>query len=177
MIETARLRLRSWRECDRHIFAALHADPVVMLDQGGPLDRAESDAKFARYCLSFDQSAIGRWAVETLGGDFLGYAGIMRVGHDHPLGEHHEIGWRFQRLAWGNGYATEAASAALIDAFTRYGLEHILSYTAENNIRSRAVMERLGFRRAAPYDFKARHDRVGMWHGQVWVANRDMVDV
>jgi RimJ/RimL family protein N-acetyltransferase len=176
-ILTKRLRLRAWREGDRTVFAELHADPEVMIDQGGPLDRAASDVKFARYRLSFDQHSIGRWAVETLGGRFLGYAGIMRVGGGHPLGEHFEIGWRFQQHAWGQGYATEAALAALADGFRRQDMQQILSYTAEDNVRSRAVIRRLGLRREAARDFTTRYDDVGIWHGQAWTADRGMTGV
>ena len=55
-----------------------------------------------------------------------------------------EIGWRLQRAAWGAGYASEAAAAALADGFGRIGLETIIAYTARDNLRSRAVMDRLG---------------------------------
>jgi len=48
-IETPRLRLRPWRDGDRIGFAALHADPEVMADLGGPIDRSASDAKLDRY--------------------------------------------------------------------------------------------------------------------------------
>ena len=48
-IETPRLRLRTWRDDDRDAFAALHADPGVMVDAVAPLDRGQSDAKLDRY--------------------------------------------------------------------------------------------------------------------------------
>lgn len=49
MIESARVRLRPWREPDRVPLAALHSDAEVMADYGGPLNRAESAAKLDRY--------------------------------------------------------------------------------------------------------------------------------
>jgi RimJ/RimL family protein N-acetyltransferase len=46
------------------------------------------------------------------------------------------------RHAWGHGYATEAAPAALNDAFTGLGLAEEIAYAADN-LRSQAVMTRL----------------------------------
>jgi RimJ/RimL family protein N-acetyltransferase len=57
MIETPRIRLRCWRESDREAFSAMNADPEVMLDQGGPLSRDESDAKLDRYAAAFVATA------------------------------------------------------------------------------------------------------------------------
>jgi RimJ/RimL family protein N-acetyltransferase len=169
MIETARTRLRCWQNADRDAFATLHAHPEVMLDAGGPLDREQSDAKFDRYVAVFDQYGFSRWVVETLEGEFLGYAGVMPSRPAHPLGPHAEIGWRLARSAWGHGYATEAAEAALHDVFTRCGLTEVLAYTSPDNLRSQAVMARLALRRDPSRDFR-EPDGVREWHGLVWVA-------
>lgn len=169
ILTTPRLRLRPWREEDRAAFAALAADPEVMRDLGGPLDRARSDAKLDRYRAAFDRHGFCRWAVETLSDEFLGYAGIMPLGPDHPVGPSVEIGWRLMRRAWGHGYATEAAGAALRDGFGRLGLAEILAYTAPANLRSQAVMARLDLRRDSSRDFTATYDGA-VWHGLVWVG-------
>lgn len=148
------------------------ADPEVMLDLGGPLSRATSDAKLDRYVAAFHRHGVCRLVVESRGGAFLGYAGVMPLGEDHPLGLHFDIGWRLIRSAWGHGYATEAARAALADAFTRLGLKEVLSYTAPDNLRSQRVMERLGLQRDPARDFTVDHDGGGTWHGWVWVTTR-----
>jgi RimJ/RimL family protein N-acetyltransferase len=172
-LETPRLRLRCWRDGDRDAFAAMNADPEVTHDLGVPLNRVDSDEKFERYAAAYDQFGFSRWVIENLAGDFLGYAGVMPRRVQHPLGHHDEIGWRLNRQAWGHGYATEAARAALDDAFTRVGLEEIVSYTSADNLRSQAVMARLNFRRDASRDFAVHDDRAGTWRGLVWVATPD----
>lgn len=172
LIETTRLRLRAWRTTDRDAFAALNSDAEVMADEGGPIDRAASDAKLNRYAATFERYGFGRWVVEDRAGAFLGYAGVMPSPPGHPLGEHFEIGWRFVRTAWGHGYATEAALAALNDTLGRAGLPEVLAYTAADNLRSQAVMERLHLRRDPARDFTADYAHQKGWRGLVWVARR-----
>ena len=170
VIDTRRVRLRPWRETDREALATMHADPEVMLDQDGPIGRAASDVKLDRYAAAFKQCGFCRWAVESRDGAFLGYSGVMPSHEDHPLGPHFEIGWRLVRSAWGRGYATEAAKAALHDAFMRVGLGEVVTYTSPDNLRSRAVIDRLGMQRDPSRDFTADYDDVGTWRGLVWVA-------
>jgi RimJ/RimL family protein N-acetyltransferase len=175
-IETERLRLRVWEEADRDHFAALNADPIVMNDLGGPLSRDDSEAKLDRYLKAWRSNGYGRWLVETIsGGEFLGYCGVMPVREDHPIGIHDEIGWRLIREAWGHGYATEAARAALIDVFRRVKLREVLAYTDAQNIRSQAVMRRLELRRDASRDFAIYSDRLGTWRGLVWTAQENLI--
>lgn len=175
MIRTQRLNLVPWNEGHRRPFAAMHADAVVMLDLGGPISQRESDAKFDRYAAAYAVHSFSRWAVESRDGAFLGYAGVMpRPSPQHPLGPHFEVGWRFSRAAWGNGFASESARAALDDVFRRTELTEVLSYTDATNVRSQAVMTRLELRREASRDFTADYERVGAWQGMVWVAQRPL---
>lgn len=170
MLETERLILRRWRESDRDDFASLNADPEVMEDLGGPLSRKDSDAKLDRFAASFEATGLGRFVIEARHGGFLGYAGIMAASADHPLGAHFDIGWRLRREVWGQGYATEAAARALIDAFERRALPEVLAYTSADNLRSQAVMNRLNLARDAGRDFVEQDPRIGPWRGLVWFA-------
>jgi RimJ/RimL family protein N-acetyltransferase len=170
MIETPRLLLRPWRIGDRQGFAAMNADPEVMYDLGGPIAQEESDAKLDRYAMAFEKSGLSRWVVEHReGGEFLGYAGVLHRP-DHLIGAHFDIAWRLVRTAWSRGYATEAASAALNDAFTRAGMSEVLAYTSPDNLRSQAVMARLKLHRDPSRDFRANDERLGIWRALVWVA-------
>ncbi len=170
IIETERLRLCPWREVHREPFARLHADAQVMADLGGPLDRTRADAKLDRYIEAYTTHGFGRWAIERHDGRFLGYAGVMARVEKEPLGFHREIGWRLLPDAWGQGYATEAARAALKDAFTRLGLSEVLAYTAPDNLRSRAVITRLGLERDPKRDIVLDLEGHPGWRGLVWVA-------
>jgi RimJ/RimL family protein N-acetyltransferase len=169
VIVTDRLRLRGWRDSDRDVFAALNANPDVSRDLGGPLARAESDAKLDRYMSTFEHDGFCRWLVEDHDEQFMGYAGVMPSRPGHPLGTHFDIGWRLIPAAWGRGYATEAAKASLQDAFERVRLKQVLAYTAADNARSQAVIKRLNMQRAASLDYsEAAGERT--WRGLVWIA-------
>ena len=169
ILQTARLTLRPWRAEDREAFAAMNADPEVAQHLGGPQARNESDARLADYVRAFEAHGFTRWAVDTSDGAFVGCVGVMPSRPDHPLAPHFEIGWRLIRSAWGNGYATEAARAALDDVFARVGLSEVLAYTTKENSRSRAVIERLGMQRDAQRDFDMQMGKV-RWNGVVWVS-------
>ncbi|MEQ8817120.1 MAG: GNAT family N-acetyltransferase [Marinovum algicola] len=169
MIETPRLRLRPWRDADRTAFAAMLADPAVMQDLGGTVDRAAADAKLDRYVATLAQAGTARLAVTGHDDGFLGYAGVMPLEPGHPAGAAFDVGWRLVRAAWGWGFATEAAAAALHDAFDRLGLPEVVAFTAPDNLRSQAVMQRLGMHRDPGRDFTAAWGG-GDWHGLVWTA-------
>ena len=154
--ETDRLRLRQWLATDREPFAALNADPRVMEFFPATLDRATSDA-MADYCEALiAKRGWGFWAAEVKGsGQFIGFVGL-HTPSELPFSPCVEIAWRLAFKHWGKGFASEAASGALQVGFGLLNLPEIVSFTAVRNLRSRAVMERLGMREA-PSTFEHPH--------------------
>ena len=152
-LTTPRLELRGWREADREQFAAINADPEVMEHFPGTLTRRESDELVDRIEVGFAESGFFLWAVEVrASGEFIGFTGLAGPGFEAHFTPAVEIGWRLARSAWGHGYATEAARAALEFGFED-GLDEIVSFTTVANRRSRAVMERIGMSHDPGDDF------------------------
>ncbi|HEV7956982.1 MAG: acetyltransferase, family protein [Microbacteriaceae bacterium] len=160
MIRTERLLLRQWTDDDLDPFAQLNADPEVMRHFPAPLARPQSDVLAAVIRSRLDRDGWGLWAVEVtdatspLKGHFIGFTGLTRQTFPAHFTPAIEVGWRLARHAWGNGFATEAARAAIAHGFTRLGLNEIVSMAALGNIRSRAVMERLGMTHDPGDDFE-----------------------
>lgn len=142
---TERLRFRQWCAADRGPFAALNADPQVMAFFPGRLDRVASDEMADRCQSLMSERGWGLWAVELKEtGGFIGFVGLHVPPSELPFSPCVEIGWRLAFHCWGKGFATEAANRVLHVGFERLGLAEIVSFTAISNLRSRAVMERLG---------------------------------
>lgn len=155
MIETERLILRRWRDDDRPAFHAICADPEVMDWLGGVLTPEEADLRLARVEETFDRLGYGRFCVaRRADGRVLGWCGVMPAHESQPIAGTPEIGWRLIPEAWGQGYATEAAAAVLADAFHRLGLPEVWAYTSPHNLKSQAVMTRLGLTRREDLDFE-----------------------
>jgi RimJ/RimL family protein N-acetyltransferase len=162
-LNTSRLRLRQWRESDLAPFAALNADPRVMEFMPGCLTRAESDALARRSETEIASRGFGFWATELrASGGFIGFVGLHAASFEGHFTPCVEIGWRLGQRSWGQGFATEAARECLRFAFEELRLEEVVSFTVPLNRRSRAVMERLGMRRAAGDDFE--HPRIPVGH-------------
>ncbi|MEV7320399.1 GNAT family N-acetyltransferase [Streptomyces sp. NPDC093970] len=150
---TDRLVLRHWRDSDLGPWAEMNADPEVREHLGDPLTREQSDASVAAFRAEFDRRGYGWWAVEVRAtGGFIGFAGLDAVDDGMPF-TGVEIGWRLARPAWGRGYATEAALAVLAHGFDALALPEILAVTTAANLRSRAVMRRIGMTRNPADDF------------------------
>jgi RimJ/RimL family protein N-acetyltransferase len=152
-IETPRLLLRRWRPADRVPFAAINADARVMACFPACLSRAQSD-DLAQRCEAFiARHGWGLWAIELRAtGAFIGFTGLNVPSVPLPFGPCVEVGWRLAFEYWGRGLATEAAQRALQVGFGALALDEIVSFTAVDNRRSRAVMERLGMRYDSEFD-------------------------
>lgn len=160
-LQGARVTLRQWEERDRARFAQLNADPVAMEFFPSLLSRAESDALLDRLHAYIGERGWGFWCLE-LDGQCAGFTGLNVPNYDAPFMPAIEIGWRMLPQYWGRGLATEAARLALAYGFEVLEAPEIVAFTAPSNVRSRAVMERLGMRRDHAADFD--HPRIAAGH-------------
>ena len=144
-LETARLRLRRWRDDDLPTLARWNADPIVMRHMGhGPMTLEESAAALDRYRRHWDKHGFGIWAAELIStGELVGRIGLAyhRAWPDDP-----ELGWLIDPAHLGRGLATEGGGASVEYGFGALSAERLVSICTEENTESRRVMEKLGFR-------------------------------
>jgi RimJ/RimL family protein N-acetyltransferase len=153
-IRTDRLILRPWQDSDLAPWADLNADPVVREFWPNVLTPAQSAAALREFAGNVERRGWGWWAVEVAAtGQFIGMAGLDPIEDDAPF-DGVETGWRLSRDAWGHGYATEAARAALDYGFDQLGLAEIYAIAVAGNERSFAVMRRLGMVHVPSLDFE-----------------------
>lgn len=160
-LETERLIIRPFEKPDRALFHEINSDEAVMEFYPYRRTRAQSDELFDKGRIGLAQTGYGYTAVEIKAtGEWIGYCCLAFPNLDTVFpAQTVEIGWRTAKRYWGNDYTTEAAKALLADGFTRRGLEEIVSFAVPANLRSSAVMQRLGMVRDPGSDFD--HPKVG----------------
>jgi len=162
-LHTRRCVLRQWKDSDLAPWADMNADPEVRRHFPSLLDTEQARAEAGRCRDAIAQRGWGLWALELPGEfAFAGFVGLHVPHYDAPFVPAVEIGWRLARSAWGRGYATEAAQAALEFAFTRLGLQEVIAIAVPTNAASLRVMQRLGMTRDETGDFD--HPRVEAGH-------------
>ncbi len=147
--QTKRLTLRRFHEDDVSLLEPIFAKPEVwMFPYGRAFTRGETERFVRAQIKEWDDHGLGCWlAARSTDGQAIGYVGIS-VPHFLPeILPAVEVGWRFDPDVWGQGYATEGASAALTEAFTTLGLDKVCSAPQAANRPSWRVCERLGMSR------------------------------
>lgn len=143
MITTQRLQLRPFSKEDALALYLLNLDEQVIRYTGDPPFRSEEDAlDFIRSYDHYDKYGHGRYAViRTYDGAFLGWCGLK---WNEDIQEA-DLGYRFMRNHWGKGYAQEAGTACLKEAFDRFDYTSVIGRVMCPNISSIRVLQRLGF--------------------------------
>ena len=144
---TERLLLRGYEPRDVAADAAVARDPEVQRHLGGVKDDYAAFTVLATHAGHWALRGYGEWVVERReDGAFLGRVGLWRPPGWPGL----EVGWKLARAAWGGGYATEAARAAIGWAWTTQDVEELISLIVPDNAASQRVAERLGHVNAGP---------------------------
>lgn len=156
MIETPRLRLRDWREEDIEPFIR-HLNTAPVMRWLGGVRTVEQQRSVVRDRFMAWQAARGFtfWAVERRADrELLGFCGLkLADDKGSPVAGDLEVAWRFREDCWGQGYAREAATAALDFAFVALGAPHVVAVTVEANRPSWGLMRRLGMTRRPELDY------------------------
>jgi len=155
ILATPRLVLAPWAERDLAPFAALNADPEVMRYFPKTMTAEESDALVDRLRGMWAEHGYGFSALRRREDDaFIGMVGIQKVLNPaYPFAPAVEVGWRLAKAFWRQGYAGEAARAALAHGFDVLELAEIVAFTTVANLPSQAVMASLGMARDPADDF------------------------
>jgi RimJ/RimL family protein N-acetyltransferase len=171
-LETERLRLRRPQAGDLDAYAELFADPEVVRYTGGVTkSRAETEDALERMIRHWNDHGIGLFSVVRKQDErVLGRVGFLLWDTEtwvHAMVEpprsetETEIGWTFARAHWGNGYATEGATAARDWALEELRLGRLVSLIQRGNEASVGVARKLGEtleRDDLPGPFKAQVD-------------------
>lgn len=151
ILETGRLLLREMTPADAALVHALNLDPEVVQYTGDvAFDSIANAAEFLDKYDHYARYGFGRWAVIRKSDQaFLGWCGLK---YDQERDEH-DIGYRFFKKYWGQGYATESAFACIALGFKKFGMQRIVGRVMEQNTASIRVLEKLGLTFHQRYDF------------------------
>ena len=144
VLTTQRLMLRTWSPADADAVFKFWGDPEVMKYVEGGLKK---DVESVRRGLAIGNAAylehgVSLWAVvERSSGRLVGDCGF-HVTEDEP--HTLELAYHFHSSAWGQGFATEAASACVNWALDTGAARKIVAYTELENIASERVLLKIG---------------------------------
>jgi aminoglycoside 6'-N-acetyltransferase len=144
---TSRLTLRAFREGDAPALAEYRSDPDVARFKSwtAPVT-AETAQGWVRAFAAASPTEPGwfHYAVElTAEGRLIGDIGVRL----HENLRQAELGFTLARTSQGHGYATEAVRAVLAHLFETHGLHRVSAECDARNVRSAALLERVGFTR------------------------------
>ena len=140
-LETNRLILRGWRASDFEPLAAIHSDPEAMTFLGPVQERGDAWRALSGLIGHWVLRGYGKWAVERKSdGAMMGRVGLINPEGWPGL----EVGWTLGKQYWGQGYATEAAQAALNYGFVTQPVDRLISCIDPDNLASQAVAKRIG---------------------------------
>jgi RimJ/RimL family protein N-acetyltransferase len=146
IMETERLVLRELTLDDFESLHRILSDPITMQFWPMPFTREATQQWIERNIQHYERCGHGRWAVILKqSNELIGDCGIASSEIDGNL--EYDLGYIFHYPYWGQGYASEAASACLRFAVQTLGLQRVVANMATDHRASAKVAEKLGMRR------------------------------
>lgn len=154
ILETERTIMRYLMGEDAEDFYNLNLDPEVLKYTGdAPFESIHSAREFLMNYDQYQLYGVGRLAViHKKTSKFMGWCGIKYS----LVQDEYDLGFRFFRRYWNQGFATETAKACLSYGFNQLGLPRIVGRAMKENIASIKVLEKIGMTLKATFDFEGR---------------------
>jgi RimJ/RimL family protein N-acetyltransferase len=148
---TPRLVIREFREQDAAGLNELQTDPEATRFIGGAWPPGRVKEILPKIIKSYQASQYEWFAVARKEDDaFLGVCWLGPLGAKWcealQISTPIELGYRYARRYWGNGYATEAGQAMLRRGFEELELPEIVAIVRPDNVASDRVLNKLGMR-------------------------------
>ena len=144
LFKSERLGFRWWTADDLRLAQELWGDLEVTKFFGGPFSEDEVRLRFKRERARRMVHGFQYWVIELLAtGEFVGVCGLRPY---KPAEEIIELGFHLRPKFWGQGLATEAARAAITYAFEKYAPKKLAAGHHPDNLSSKKVIDKLGFR-------------------------------
>ena len=163
VLQTLQLTLSPCCPSDRADFMDLELDPEVMrfLNGGHAVSHEQIDPNATFLTPRGTEPYV--WAARRTANDaFVGWFCLSPES-----GTLAELGYRLRRMDWGQGLASEGASALVDWGFRSGGYDKIVACTMAVNRGSRRVLEKIGMTYVRTVSFDS-DPFPGTEHGEVW---------
>lgn len=140
---TARLRASKLSLADRDDLVALHLDPEASRYLGGVRSAEATDAYIDTGLRHWADHGVGLWTLRTPEGAFVGRAALRYIALEGVT--EFEIAYALARNAWGQGLATEIATALVETWRTRCDQATLVGVVVKGNAGSENVLRKTGF--------------------------------
>lgn len=148
LFSSQRLGFRNWVDSDVEKMAKISGDPVVMEFFPSTQSFVHTSGFVDRMKRQYDEVGFCYFAVETIiDSEFIGFLGLSNVTFDADFTPCVDIGWRFDKRIWNQGYATEGGQRCLSYGFETLNLDEIYSIASVVNVKSERIMKKIGMQK------------------------------
>jgi RimJ/RimL family protein N-acetyltransferase len=152
LFTSERLGFRNWIDSDIPKMIAISGDKDVMEFFPAVATANQTKVFIEKMMVLCEKKGYCYFAVEELESQTLiGFIGLNDISYQRPFGTAVDIGWRLDKAFWGKGYATEGARACLEYGFNVLKIKEVVSTAPTVNVRSIAVMEKLGMMKGGEF--------------------------
>ena len=164
IIETPRLIMKQFCKADAKYLFELNSDPDVTKYVGeSAYNSMEEVYELIRNYDQYERYGVGRLNMfDKQSSEYIGWCGLKYLEKEQYV----DLGYRLLKRHWGNGYATEAATASLEYGFDVLNLDKIIGKAMKENTASINVFKKLGLT-------YSHDDECGAHPGVVYVITKE----